>query len=255
MLFNSYEFVLLFLPITFFGFFWLARFGRSIAAVWLVLASLIFYGWWNPKFTLLLLASVCFNYALGYAISRRRPRAKWLLRGAIAANLLLLGIFKYANFFIASASALSGHSLTLLDIVLPLGISFYTFTQIAFLVDTWRGIAREYNFIHYMLFVTYFPHLIAGPVLHHKQMMPQFASPTIYKMNVNDVEAGVSIFTIGLAKKVLLADSFGQYATPVFASAGHGVHLPFFATWMGAVAYTMQLYFDFSGYSDMAIAP
>ncbi|WP_240475800.1 MBOAT family O-acyltransferase [Herbaspirillum rhizosphaerae] len=252
-LFNSYEFVLLFLPITFFGFFLLAKIGRNIAASWLVLASLFFYGWWNPKFTLLLLASISFNYLLGYALSRQRPRGRALLTFAIAANLLLLAVFKYSNFFIATASALTGQPMALTDIVLPLGISFYTFTQIAFLVDTWRGVAREYNPLHYLLFVTYFPHLIAGPVLHHKQMMPQFASSAIYKINVDDVAAGLSIFTIGLAKKVLLADSFSQFSTPVFAAADHGIHLHFFAAWMGAVAYTMQLYFDFSGYSDMAI--
>lgn len=253
MLFNSYEFVLLFLPVTFFGFFLLAKFGRNLAASWLVLASLFFYGWWNPKFTLLLLASISFNYALGYALSRQRQRGKALLIFAISANLLLLAVFKYSNFFIATASALSGQSIALTDIVLPLGISFYTFTQIAFLVDTWRGIAREYNPIHYLLFVTYFPHLIAGPVLHHKQMMPQFASPAIYKINADDIAAGLSIFTIGLAKKVLLADSFAQFAAPVFASTEHGVHVQFFTAWMGAVSYTLQLYFDFSGYSDMAI--
>ena len=253
MLFNSYEFLFLFLPITFIGFFTLAKIGRGVAAGWLVLASLFFYGWWNPKFTFLLLASISFNYAMGYAISRQRQRGKVLLTIAVAANLLLLGVFKYSNFFIATANSLAGESLALTDIVLPLGISFYTFTQIAFLVDTSRGIAREYNFVHYLLFVTYFPHLIAGPVLHHKQMMPQFASPAIYKINAHDVAAGLTIFTIGLAKKVLLADSFSAYASPVFAGAEHGVHLHFFAAWIGALAYTIQLYFDFSGYSDMAI--
>nr|WP_255458931.1 MULTISPECIES: MBOAT family protein [unclassified Herbaspirillum] len=252
-MFNSYEFVLLFLPITFFGFFFLAKFGRQMAAIWLVLASLFFYAWWNPKFTTLLLGSILFNYAMGYAISRQQRGGKFLLGLAITANLLLLGVFKYANFFISTFDALSGHRFSLIDVVLPLGISFYTFTQIAFLVDTWKGKAHEYNFIHYLLFVTYFPHLIAGPVLHHQQMMPQFASEKIYRINLQDIACGVTVFTIGLAKKVLLADSFAEFATPVFAVATRGSHVDFFSAWIAAVTYTMQLYFDFSGYSDMAI--
>jgi alginate O-acetyltransferase complex protein AlgI len=255
MLFNSYEFIFLFLPVVFFGFFRIARSSHRLAALWLAAASLFFYGWWNPKFVLLLLASICFNYAFGYAIghARNTPRAKLLLAVAVVANLALLVLFKYTNFFIATVNSVTGNTLPVLDIVLPLGISFYTFIQIAFLVDNYRGIAREYNFIHYMLFVSYFPHLIAGPVLHHKQMMPQFGDPATYSKNLENIAAGLTIFTIGLAKKVLLADSFAEYATPVFNVAGSGAHPQVFAAWTGALAYTLQLYFDFSGYSDMAI--
>lgn len=165
----------------------------------------------------------------------------------------MLGYFKYNNFLINTANQLVGSHWALTDIMLPLGISFFTFTQIAFLVDVYRGIAREYNFVHYMLFVTYFPHLIAGPVLHHKQMMPQFKLPTTYKFNFRNLNIGLTIFTIGLFKKVAFADQFALFANPIFDTAAGGGHLQLFEAWVGALAYTLQLYFDFSGYSDMAI--
>ncbi|MDP1871615.1 MAG: MBOAT family protein [Gallionella sp.] len=255
MLFNSYEFLFLFLPIVFAGFFWLARFDHKVSALWLACASLFFYGWWSPKYVGLLLVSIIVNYSLAYLIGNKRSHthAKLILIFAISANFSLLGYYKYANFFIGTTNWMSGGSLHPVDIILPLGISFFTFTQIAFLVDVYRGVAREYNFIHYLLFVTYFPHLIAGPVLHHGQMMPQFARRETYRLQLDNVALGLSIFTIGLAKKVLLADNFGDYASPVFAAAGLGIQPDFIEAWTGALAYTLQLYFDFSGYSDMAI--
>lgn len=259
MLFNSYEFIFLYLPVVFFGFFWIAHHSHRLAALWLAAASLFFYGWWNPQFVLLLLASIAVNYALGYAIGHVRIKADTqraatrLLIFAVSANLLLLGYFKYTNFFISSVNQLAGAHWGLADIVLPLGISFFTFTQIAFLVDVHRGIAREYNFIHYLLFVTYFPHLIAGPVLHHKQMMPQFGNAATYRVNLENINVGLTIFIIGLAKKVLLADQFALYANPVFDAVAGGGEPKLLEAWIGALAYTLQLYFDFSGYSDMAI--
>jgi len=176
-----------------------------------------------------------------------------ILVAAIAGNLLLLGYFKYSNFFIATANQLTGTHFVLTTIVLPLGISFFTFTQIAFLVDVNRGIAREYNLIHYLLFVTYFPHLIAGPVLHHKEMMPQFALESTYRFSPENFSVGITIFVIGLFKKVILADGLAVYADPVFAAPASGMGLSFIDAWGGALCYTLQLYFDFSGYSDMAI--
>ena len=158
MLFNSYEFLFLFLPVVFLGFFWIAQISHRLAAVWLVAASLFFYGWWNPQFTSLLLASIGFNYASAYAISRARTangrssRSSGILAAAIIGNLMLLGYYKYANFFIATANQLAGSNWGIENIILPLGISFFTFTQVAFLVDVHRGIAREYSFIHYLLF-------------------------------------------------------------------------------------------------------
>lgn len=239
----------------FVGFFWLARFDHRVSALWLACASLFFYGWWSPKYVGLLLISIIVNYSLAYVIGHKRSsaHAKLILVFAIAANLVLLGFYKYANFFIGTTNLVSGESIHLVNIILPLGISFFTFTQIAFLVDVYRGVAREYNFIHYLLFVTYFPHLIAGPVLHHGQMMPQFAKKETYQPQLDNVALGLSIFTIGLAKKVLIADNFGVYSEPVFAAAGLGIQPDFLEAWTGALAYTLQLYFDFSGYSDMAI--
>ncbi len=258
MLFNSLNFILVFLPITFFGMIWLGKYSRRLAALWLSLASLSFYAVWDARFVLLLLISISFNYGAGYWIGLRRatndiPSAKAALVLAISANMLLLGYFKYANFFITSVNQLTGTDLAVLNILLPLGISFFTFTQIAFLVDVYRGFVREYNYIHYLLFVTWFPHLIAGPILHHKQMMPQFSRPEVWKIHYDNVAAGLTIFVLGLAKKVLIADDLANFATPVFTMASNGSAIQFFDAWVGALAYTLQLYFDFSAYSDMAI--
>ncbi len=172
---------------------------------------------------------------------------------AIAVNLLFLIYFKYANFFVDNLNALTGSAWTLANVVLPLGISFFTFTQIAFLVDTWQGKVKEFNFVHYALFVTYFPHLIAGPVLHHAEMMPQFARRAVCRINWDNVAVGLSIFVLGLAKKVLLADSVADFSTPVFEAVKAGGEPMLIEAWVGALAYTLQLYFDFSAYSDMAI--
>ncbi|HZV53732.1 MAG TPA: MBOAT family protein [Rhodocyclaceae bacterium] len=253
MLFNSWGFLLAFLPICFAGFWFLARISHLVAAGWLGMASLFFYAWWNPRFVILLLVSIGFNYLVGLRLARGEGRSRLLFASALGVNLTLLTWFKYANFFIDTLGTITGTSSVALDIVLPLGISFYTFTQIAFLVDAYRGIAREPNPVHYLLFVSYFPHLIAGPVLHHKQMMPQFLSSTTYQLNTTNLSQGLTILTIGLSKKVLLADNFAQMANPIFEAASGGVTLVPHVSWIGAVAYSLQLYFDFSGYSDMAV--
>ena len=259
MLFNSYEFIFFYLPVVLTGFFWIAHSSHRLAALWLAVASLFFYGWWNFHFVLLVIASVGFNYAMSHTIGHACTRSgakQWAMQvlvTAIVGNLLLLGYFKYANFFISATNQFIGAHWGLINLVLPLGISFFTFTQIAFLVDVYRGIAREYNFIHYLLFVTYFPHLIAGPVLHHKEMMPQFALASTYRFNPENLSVGITIFSIGLFKKVILADGLSAYADPVFAAPSTGVALSFIEAWGGALCYTLQLYFDFSGYSDMAI--
>jgi alginate O-acetyltransferase complex protein AlgI len=257
MLFNSYVFIFGYLPVTLVGFFLLAQSSHRLAALWLAAASLFFYGWWNPEFVLLLMTSITANYSFGYTIGHSRVKseriAKIVLATSVVVNLGVLAYFKYANFFIANVSQLTGMEMTLMNVVLPLGISFFTFTQIAFLVDVYRGIAREYNFIHYVLFVTYFPHLIAGPVLHHKQMMPQFSLAKSYGFNWENISFGLGMFSIGLAKKVLLADQFGVYANSVFSTVANGGSPSLVEAWIGTLAYTMQLYFDFSAYSDMAI--
>ena len=258
MLFSSQEFIYLFLPIVLVGFFLLARLSHRIAATWLMAASLFFYGWWNPAYLGLLLGSIFFNYGMGLVLARESTRLlelrrPFLLALGVSANLVLLGYFKYANFFLGSANAIMATDWDAGKIILPLGISFFTFTQIAFLVDAWRGLAKEFNFIHYVLFVTYFPHLIAGPVLHHKEMMPQFSQKETYRLNWENLAVGLTIFAIGLFKKVVLADGVAPYASPVFDAAREGTVLTFLEAWGGVLAYTLQLYFDFSGYSDMAI--
>jgi alginate O-acetyltransferase complex protein AlgI len=257
-LFNSYTFIFLFLPVTFLVFFQIGRYSRPLAALWLFAASLFFYGWWNPAYVGLLLASIFFNYAIGMALSREHAnvhikRKKWILGFGISTNLGLLGYYKYTNFFIESTNTALNLGWHIDPIILPLGISFFTFTQIAFLVDAYRGEVKEPNLIHYGLFVSYFPHLIAGPVLHHKEMMPQFALPATYRIDWKNLSVGLSIFSIGLFKKVVLADGIAPFASPVFAAATNGHTLTFLEAWGGALSYTFQLYFDFSGYSDMAI--
>ena len=251
MLFNSHAFIFLFLPVVLAGYFALGRRSPLGAAAWLVLASLFFYGWWNPKYVGLLILSMLFNYRVGIAIVRAPSRK--LLAFGVTANLLLLGYYKYANFFLDNLNAALQLQWGLGEIILPLGISFFTFTQIAFLVDAYQGKAREYSFVHYALFVTYFPHLIAGPILHHAEMMPQFARRESSLPNPALLAAGATLFVLGLAKKVLIADGVGPYVGPIFDAARSGAALTFVEAWGGALAYTFQLYFDFSGYSDMAV--
>lgn len=257
MLFNSPQFLFLFLPILLLCFFWLGHYSHRLAATWLTAGSLFFYAWWNPAYLGLLLTSIVFNYLVGYALARSndigsRHRKRLLALGVIS-NLALLGYFKYANFFIGTLNESLGTAFSFAEIILPLGISFFTFTQIAFLVDAARSEAKEFDFIHYSLFVTYFPHLIAGPVLHHKEMMPQFRHASTYRFNYEHLTVGLTIFALGLFKKVVLADGVAPYVAPVFAAAEHGEVVHLFQAWGGALAYTLQLYFDFSGYSDMAI--
>ena len=257
MLFNSVEFIFIFLPLLLIVFFRLGNISHRLAATWLAAGSMFFYSWWSPAYLVLLIGSIIFNYLVGGIIARGHDigssRRKRLLAFGITTDLALLGYYKYANFFIDSLNTALGAGYGFADILLPLGISFFTFTQIAFLVDAARGEAKEFNFVHYSLFVTYFPHLIAGPVLHHKEMMPQFAQASTYKYNPEFFTIGLTFFTLGLFKKVILADGVAPFVSPVFSAADGGGVVGFFQAWGGALAYTLQLYFDFSGYSDMAI--
>ena len=258
MLFNSYVFIFVYLPIVLLGFFALGRHSRFMGGLWLFAASLFFYGWWDPGSVGLLLTSMLFNYGIGVGIvnlhrQQAPQRAYWLLSVGVIADLVLLGYFKYAEFFITNMNATLGIDAHVAAIALPLGISFFTFTQIAFLVDAYRCKVQETNLVHYGLFITYFPHLIAGPVIHHKEMMPQFAQNQTYSLRWPYLSAGLTLFAIGLIKKVGLADGIAPFASPAFAAAANGEHLSLLEAWTGALAYTFQLYFDFSGYSDMAI--
>ncbi|WP_287982720.1 MBOAT family protein [Piscinibacter sp.] len=230
---------------------------RRAAAGWLAIASIFFYGYWSPRYVLLLIASIVANFAAGRLIDALRQagsadRARVALIAAIGANLGVLGYYKYANFFVDTLNAAAGTGLSLGEIVLPIGISFFTFTQIAYLVDTHVGKVRERGFVPYALFVTFYPHLIAGPVLHHAEMMPQFARDSTYGFRLDNFLIGVGYFSIGLFKKVVLADGIQPFVGPVF-EPDPGYQLTLVEAWGGVLAYTLQLYFDFSGYSDMAI--
>ncbi len=260
MLFNSYEFILIFLPATLLLYFLTAKKSIYFAGGFLGIASLFFYGWWSIWALPLLLGSIVGNYFFAQQILRakkKQKKAKWILTLAVSANLILLAFFKYTNFFIENANLLfkliNESQLDSLKIILPIGISFFTFTQIAFLVDCWRGKVKEKNFIHYLLFVTYFPHLIAGPVLHHAQMMPQFARPENYRINYDKIAIGITLFILGLAKKLLIADVVAEYANIFFSQVPEALTPVFSVAWSGVLAYTVQIYFDFSGYTDMAL--
>jgi alginate O-acetyltransferase complex protein AlgI len=254
MLFTTGTFLFLYLPVTLAIFFATARLlGREVAAGWLALASLFFYGYWLPIYTLLLLASVIANYGFGSLINRSQAKIRraWFVI-ALVVNLCVLAYFKYANLIVQTVNAVGGSHFPLLPIILPLGISFFTFTQIAYLADVHAGKVEERNPIHYLLFVTYFPHLIAGPVLHHAEMMPQFAQAENYKIKLENLVVGFAFLVVGLAKKIIIADSIAPIANNAFDNRlsqmigiGHA--------WIGAAAYAFQIYFDFSGYSDMAV--
>jgi alginate O-acetyltransferase complex protein AlgI len=257
MLFNSFTFIFMFLPAVLLGYILIGARHRTWAPAWLVASSLVFYAYWDPRYLPLLLISAVVNFFAGRALAECAPenvqRRRLFLALSIGFNLALLGYFKYTNFFVADFAAVTGLDIAIRKIILPLGISFFTFTQIAFLADAYRGEAHEPKFVHYLLFVTYFPHLIAGPILHHKEMMPQFARPETYQFNSANLITGCVIFIIGLFKKAVLADGVAAYVAPVFDAAAKGQTLLVQDAWGGALAYTFQLYFDFSGYCDMAI--
>ena len=253
MLFNSYAFLFVFLPLALIGYQVTGRFGRRAVIGWLGFTSLCFYGYWKPAFLALLLASITVNYVAAGLISRRIaspvPPKVWLWV-AIVANLATLGYFKYFFPLLNFASSTVGSGRHWQGVLLPIGISFFTFTQTAYLVDLYQGIATVQDIPSYVLFVTFFPHLIAGPILHHKEMMPQFQQDRPYRLRWDDLAVGFSWFAMGLAKKVLLADTFSAAASTTFDQPGT---LPAVLAWRGVVCYSLQLYFDFSGYSDMAL--
>lgn len=256
MLFNSLEFVFLFLPLTLIGYYALIKLKlQNFIFVYLVIVSLVFYSVWNPPYTILMLASVLFNYMTGVAIERvQAGRGRMaVLASGIVANLLVLGWFKYANFFVENANALAGTTWTLQRIILPLAISFYTLQQIAYLVDISRGEVKSGGIARYTTFVIFFPQLIAGPIVHYREMMPQFFGRNLGRFAGGALAVGLTIFLIGLFKKTVIADSAALYASPIFASAERGETVSLLNAWSAAITYTIQLYFDFSGYSDMAV--
>src|SRR5437762_409403 len=217
MLFNSYEYLIYFLPIAAIGYFF---FGRRVrwAVCWLVMASLVFYGWWNPRHLPLIVTSIGFNFWIAHLMQRSVHVQRWLIAG-VAGNLMLLGVFKYADFFLRVFAELGAMPLIQWHLALPLGISFFTFTQIAFLVDVSRRKAREPSVDNYSLFVTFFPHLLAGPIIHHSEMMPQFASISNKQVAWENVGRGMFLLVIGLSKKVFLADPLAPIVADGFDHA------------------------------------
>ena len=254
MLFNSYEFIFAFLPITFYIYFFLNKRRLSeLSKGFLVASSLFFYGWWNIAYLPIILCSMIFNYCFGMELNKSDAKIskKAILIVAIAANLALLGYFKYSDFLIDNLNFAFNLHIHSLNLLLPLAISFFTFQQIAYLVDSYNGgDTKEYNFLNYCLFVTFFPQLIAGPIVHHKEVMPQFGNLKNKVPNYKNIALGLFIFSLGLFKKVLIADTFAIWASNGFDKAEI---LSLIEAWATSLSYTFQLYFDFSGYCDMAI--
>ncbi len=249
MVYHSLPFIFVFLPVVCSVFFLIARRNGQWALAWLVLASVFFYGSWDYRYLPILGASIVVNYlACRWIIAGGCGRG-WKTAAAITFNLLLLGFFKYVNFFIGSLNDLSGATLPLLDILLPVGISFFTFTQIAVLVDAHRGRVEAMPFTHYCLFASFFPYIVAGPILRHQELLPRFADSRGFRIDAGNVALGLSIFIFGLGKKLLIADPLGAATWTLLAPDNP----KFLQAWLGMLAYSLRLYFDFSGYSDMAV--
>ncbi|WP_050616481.1 MBOAT family O-acyltransferase [Bacillus testis] len=251
MLYNSYEFIFMFLPIVFILYFALNKISFALSKLWLFLASLFFYSWWNPSYLPLILISLLFNFFVGtYLGKESRKLRKTVLTLGIICNLGMLGFYKYFDFFISNINSLFSTNLTLMNLLLPLAISFYTFQQIGYLVDSYRLETKKYNFLNYGLFVTFFPQLIAGPIVHHSAVMGQFQDPKKRRIHYSNISMGLFVFALGMFKKVCIADTFAVWANDGFSMAES---LTFIDSWITSLSYSMQLYFDFSGYSDMAI--
>ena len=253
MLFNSYTFLLAFLPIVLMGYFLLSVYVRHTAALlWLAGASLFFYSFWNVLYLPLILCSILVNYFCGCLLQREPLAAKvrtgtlWI---GVLFNVFLLGYFKYADFFVQNIHALLGYDAALPGVVLPLAISFYTFTQIAYLVDSYKKLTQTRSLLEYGLFVLFFPHLIAGPIVHYRNLMTQFADPNNKRIIYRNLNVGLYLLILGLFKKVMIADMFSQWTI----GFDNNLTLTFFEAWFSALAYAFQIYFDFSGYADMAI--
>lgn len=254
MLFNSYEFIFLFLPITLILYFWLNRYGKNrLAKAWLVIASLYFYSYFNRMYLILIGISIGVNFIVGRRLSDDKTNIlerRLLLIFGVVFNLGILGYFKYYDFFISNINILFGTHIGLIKVMLPLGISFFTFQQLSFVIDMYKRYNIIYDFLDYCLFVTFFPQLIAGPIVLPTEMLPQFETEENKRVNWENMNRGLYIFSIGLAKKVIIADTIAN-----FANAGFDMmdKLNFVEAWLTSISYTLQLYFDFSGYCDMAM--
>jgi alginate O-acetyltransferase complex protein AlgI len=254
MVFNSYPFLFAFLPIVLTGTFLLARFRAAAAQLWLIAASLFSYAAWNVSYVPLLLGSIGFNYLIASRMARSETRTtrSRLLGFAVTVDLALLGYYKYTGFFMENLNAATGSDYTFQSLILPLGISFWTFQQLTLLADISSGQIKDFRFRDFLLFVTFFPHLIAGPIVHHREMMPQFKKAD-YRLNGENLAIGFVLLSMGLFKKVILADGIADPVAPIFAAAAGGHPIAFAAAWGASIGFTLQMYFDFSGYSDMAL--
>ncbi|RHF69805.1 MBOAT family protein [Fusobacterium mortiferum] len=254
MLFNSYEFIFLFLPITLIIYFWLNKYNKNrLAKAWLVIASLYFYSYFHKSYLILITISILVNYYIGQKLSNDKyniiQRKIFLIIG-IVFNLGGLGYFKYYDFFVSNINIVLGTNLPLLHILLPLGISFFTFQQLSFVIDSYKRYHLSYDFLDYCLFVTFFPQLIAGPIVLPTEMLSQFEAEENKKINWENMNKGLYVFSIGLAKKVIIADTIANFANAGFDMMNK---LNFIEAWLTSISYTLQLYFDFSGYCDMAM--
>jgi len=258
LLFNSFVFIFAFLPVLLAGYHFLRQHNYEYSKVFLIAGSLFFYGYWNPIYLILIGCSIVFNFSWAIAISHANHRERKKLSGillivGVAANLGLIGYFKYANFFVDSINVVFDSGWVLEQVVLPLAISFFTFQQITFLVDTQRKVIDRTNFVDYALFVVFFPQLIAGPIVHIREIAPQFIRNKDKRRYSVDIAVGLAIFSVGLFKKVVVAGTGENYVLGPFAAAAVGVDLNFIEAWGAGLAFGFQIYFDFSGYSDMAI--
>ncbi|MFO1206138.1 MAG: MBOAT family O-acyltransferase [Burkholderiales bacterium] len=258
MLFNSYEFIFAFLPTTLVMFFLLGRTSREWALSWLIGASLFFYAWWRPINVLIIAPSILINFGLAHLLLRLRAdqarviAARWVLAVGIVFNIAFLGYFKYVNFFSTVVNDVAGTHFFVEQVILPLGISFITFQKIAFLIDVHARRVESFTLRDYCLFVLFFPQLIAGPIVHYREMMPQFQKASC-RFEKESVAVGLTLFLMGLFKKVVLADGLAAHVSPVYDSVAMGGDASLFPAWIAAVGFTLQIYFDFSGYTDMAL--
>jgi alginate O-acetyltransferase complex protein AlgI len=256
MLFNSYIFLFGFLPVVLVGFYILGARRREWALLWLTAASLLFYAWWRPLNVLLIAPSIFVNYGISRFLEQTRQTrpqaARMALIAGIVLNLCFLGYFKYLNFGEQALNDLFGAGFLLTHVILPLGISFITFQKIAFLVDVHAGRVTHFTFREYTLFVLFFPQLIAGPIVHYREMMPQFQAASC-RFDAENAAVGLSLFFFGLAKKLILADPLGRLVGPLYDHAAAGTPQSMTEAWIAALGFTLQIYFDFSGYCDMAL--
>lgn len=255
MLFNSYIFIFAFLPITLIGYFVLNRFSYEKAAkVWLVIASFVFYGYFNMSYLFIIISSIVFNFSVNKLFNTKRftvsdKLRKILLVIGLTANVGVLFVYKYLDFVLSGVNALFKTDLAYMNLILPLGISFFTFQQLSYLIDSYKKKVPDYDFLDYSLFVTFFPQLIAGPIVLHSEVIPQFEDKKNLKFNTDNFAKGLYAFALGLSKKVIIADNFGKIVTYGYS---HIDSLNGFEALLAILAYTFQIYFDFSGYCDMA---